>query len=127
MGALPDCSADTASLPPIYKETVATYCAIKPGGPGAVTVLIRPEIKSGYETRKGGFPDGINMLMHLKDMKVLLATEYKQGQPIYRVFKESGQEISVTQSGHPLNPDTCKECHTGYSSYCVEGQCGIQQ
>jgi hypothetical protein len=127
IGALPDCSADVSALPAIYQETVATYCAVREGGPGKVSVLVRPSEEQKYARRQGGFAPGINMLLHLEDMKLLFATEYTSSGPQYHVFKETGEEIRLDQPGHPLNPQACMTCHTGYSSYCVEGQCGIKQ
>lgn len=127
IGALPDCEADVSSLPPIYQETVATYCSVKPGGPGKVNILIDPAVEKVYAARKGGYQDGVNLLLHLVDMKLLFATEHVGGQPKYRIFKETGEEVVIDQAGHPLHADTCATCHTGYSAYCVEGQCGIQQ
>lgn len=125
IGALPGCEADVSKLPPIYQETVATYCAVKPGGPGKVAVLVRPSQKTIYKQRKGGYSDGINLLLHLKDMKILFATEHTQSGPQYHVFKESGEPITIDQADHPLSSNTCLTCHTGYSAYCVDGQCGI--
>jgi hypothetical protein len=127
IGALPDCAADVSSLPPIYQETVATYCAVREGGPGKVAVLVRPALEQTYARRQGGFTPGINMLLHLQDMKLLFATEYTSAGPRYHVFKESGEEIRIEQTGHPLHPQTCETCHTGYSSYCVDGQCGTSK
>lgn len=126
VGAIPDCNADVSSLPPIYQETVATYCSVKPGGPGKVSVLVRPSMFEAYKKRQGGYADGINLLLHLEDMQLFFATEYKNGSPSYAVFKESGEAVKV-DAGHPLSPETCLECHTGYSAYCVSGQCGSQQ
>lgn len=126
VGAIPDCDADVSSLPPIYQETVATYCPVKPGGPGKVSVRVRPAAFALYQKRQGGFPDGINLLLHLQDMQLIFATEHKGGQASYAVFKENGEKVSV-EAGHVLSPEKCLECHTGYSAYCVEGQCGAQQ
>lgn len=127
IGALPGCDADVSTLPLIYQETVSTYCAVKPGGPGKVAVMVRPEVKDTYKQRSGNYADGVNLLLHLKDMSVLFATEHKAGQPVYHLFKESGEKIIIDQPGHPLNKDTCIECHTGFSSYCVAGQCGLER
>jgi hypothetical protein len=126
IGALPDCDANVSSLPPIYQETVATYCSVKPGGPGKVAILVNPAAFDAYQKRHGQFPDGVNMLLHLQDMKVLFATYYSQGKPGYAVFSETGERIQV-EGNHPLASDTCLQCHTGYGAYCVYGQCGIHQ
>lgn len=127
IGALPDCAANVSSLPPIYQETVATYCAVREGGPGKVAILVRPSQDDIYAKRQGGFAPGINTLLHLQDMKLLFATEFTSAGPQYHVFKESGEEIRIDQPGHPLHAQTCETCHTGYSAYCVAGQCGIKK
>lgn len=122
IGALPGCDADVGTLPLIYQETVATYCNVRQGGPGAVAVLVNPAVKSIYEARVGKFPDGPAMILHLKDMKVLFVTGHKDGQAQYGVYTEEGKDISA-ESG-PLAMETCRACHTGYTAFCVEGQCG---
>lgn len=126
VGAIPDCAADVSSLPPIYQETVATYCSVKPGGPGKVSVLVRPSMFDTYKKRQGGFSDGIQMLLHLEDMQLFFATEFKNGQPVYSVYKQTGELVKV-EAGHVLASEKCMECHTGYSAYCVAGQCGTHQ
>lgn len=126
VGAIPDCTANVSSLPPIYQETVATYCGVKAGGPGKVSVLVRPAAMDTYKKRQGGYADGINLLLHLEDMQLFFATDYKDGKPNYAVYKETGEQVKVA-AGHVLSSEKCVECHTGYSAYCVAGQCGIQQ
>lgn len=126
IGALPDCSADVSSLPAIYQETVATYCAVKPGGPGAVEILVSPTAKEAFKKRDGNFPDGASMILHLKDLKVLFVTTYKGNKPLYSVYTEDGQDAAnVVGSG--LNPQDCRTCHTGYAAFCLNGQCATQK
>ena len=125
IGALPDCSADVSKLPPIYQKTVETYCGIKPGGPGKVAVLVKPSALKSYETRNGKFPDGSNMILHLKDMKVLFVTAHKDGKPNYAIFTEEGK--NVTGSAPSLTAETCTSCHTGYQAFCKSGQCGTKK
>lgn len=122
IGALPGCDANVSSLPPIYQETVATYCNVKQGGPGKVAVLVNPAAKAGYDARNGKMPEGPAMILHLKEMKVLFVTGYKGGKAQYGIYTEDGKDIS-TASG-PLSVETCRTCHTGYTSFCVNGQCG---
>lgn len=122
IGALPGCEANVSTLPPIYQETVATYCSVRQGGPGKVAVLVNPASKSGYSARNGKFPDGPAMILHLKDMKVLFVTGYKGGKAQYGVYTEDGKDISAASG--PLSTQTCRTCHTGYTSFCVNGQCG---
>jgi len=122
IGAIPGCDADVSTLPPIYQETVATYCAVKQGGPGKIAILVNPDAISSYKERNGKFGNGVNMLLYLKDMKLLFATFYQNGKPGYAVFTEEGKEI--TPPNGPLSSETCINCHTGYQAFCVNGQCG---
>ena len=126
IGALPGCDADVSSLPPIYQETVATYCAVKPGGPGAVEILVSKSAEAPYAKRDGKFPDGATTILHLKDLKVLFVTTYKGGKPLYSVYTENGQD-AAGKPGSGLNPNDCRKCHTGYSAFCVNGQCATEQ
>lgn len=122
IGALPGCDADVSTLPPIYQQTVAVYCAIKPGGPGAVDVLVKPSALDAYKARNGKFSDGSVMILHLKDLKVLFVTGYKGGEAVYGVFTEDGKDAAAPEGG--LSPKECRNCHTGYSAFCTNGQCG---
>lgn len=125
IGAIPGCDADVSALPPIYQETVATYCNVKPGGPGKVEILVRPSDMAAYKARNGKFPDGPSMILHLKDMKVLMVTGYKGGQPQYGTFSEDGKDMTAPKGG--LASDTCRTCHSGFTAFCVNGQCGKAQ
>ena len=125
IGALPDCSADVSKLPPIYQKTVETYCSVKPGGPGKVGVLVKPSVAKEYAARSGQYPDSSNLILHLKDMKVLFVTGYKNGSPAYGVFTEAGKDI--TAASGPLAAQTCTTCHTGYQAFCKVGQCGTKK
>jgi hypothetical protein len=120
IGALPDCDADVSSLPAIYQETVAMYCAVKPGGPGAVAVLASDA--SAFKGRSGTYKDGTVYILHLKDLKVLFVTEWKNNKPLYGIWTEDGKDAAnVVGSG--LNPQDCRTCHTGYGAFCINGQC----
>jgi len=122
IGALPDCNADVSSLPAIYRETVATYCAVKPGGPGKVSVKVKPSAVGSFKARGKNHKDGASMILHLKDLKVLFVTEWKNNKPLYGVWTESGQD-AANKSGSGLNPADCRACHTGYQAFCLNGQC----
>ena len=122
IGALPDCNADVSSLPEIYQETVAMYCAVKPGGPGAVAILVNSTAKGAFTKRDGKFPDGSSMILHLKDLKVLFVTTYKGNKPLYSIYTEDGQDAANVE-GSGLNPNDCRTCHTGYGAFCLNGQC----
>ncbi|MFT5836214.1 MAG: hypothetical protein ACI9RG_001108 [Sulfurimonas sp.] len=122
IGALPDCNADVSSLPAIYQETVATYCAVKPGGPGAVAILVSKSAKEAFTKRDGNYPDGAEMILHLKDLKILFVTTYKDNKPLYSIYTEDGQD-AANAPGSGLNPNDCRTCHTGYTAFCLNGQC----
>jgi len=126
IGALPDCNADVSSLPSIYQETVATYCAVKPGGPGAVAILVGPSAKDAFAKRNGTYPDGATLILHLKDLKVLFVTTYKGNKPLYSIYTEDGQD-AANAPGSGLNPNDCRTCHTGYGAFCLNGQCATKQ
>ena len=123
IGALPGCDADVSSLPPIYQETVETYCGVRPEGPGAVAVLVEPSKTKNYEAKDGNMADGASIILHLKDMGVLFVTGHKQGEAVYSVFKEDGTDITATDPSSPLSVETCATCHSGYEAFCVKGQC----
>jgi len=122
IGALPDCNADVSTIPAIYQETIATYCAVKPGGPGAVAILVGPKAKAPFMKRDGNFPDGATMILHLKDLKVLFITTYKENKPLYSIYTEDGTD-AANVPGSGLNPADCRTCHTGYGAFCLNGQC----
>jgi hypothetical protein len=124
-GALPDCNANVSSMPPIYQETVKVYCGVRKGGPGKVAILVRPEAMKAYSVRDGKFPEGANMILHLKDMKAIFLTTHNGGKPTYSVHTEDGKD--VTAANGPLAASTCVTCHTGYQSFCVNGQCGAKK
>jgi len=124
IGALPGCDADVSYMPQIYQDTVATYCAVKPGGPGKVEVLVKPEAARAYKAKDGRFADGSNFVLHLVDLRVLFVTGHEGGSAKYGVFTEDGQD--VTAASGPLAIDTCRTCHTGYTAFCVGGQCGSE-
>lgn len=122
IGALPGCEADVSSFPPIYQETVETYCAVRPEGPGAVAILVKPDVEASYKTRNGKQSDGSNMILHLKDLHLLFVTGYKDGVPVYSVFKEDGTD--ATGADGILSANACRVCHSGYEAFCTNGQCG---
>jgi hypothetical protein len=125
IGALPGCDANVSSLPPIYQETVKIYCGTRPGGPGKVAILVRPDAMKAYAARNGLFPDGANLILHLKDMKAIFLTSHKGGKPFYSVHTEDGKD--VTAPSGPLAAATCNTCHSGYQAFCKGGQCGTKK
>ncbi|USF87127.1 hypothetical protein [Candidatus Endoriftia persephonae] len=127
IGALPGCDADVSALPPIYQETVETYCAVRPQGPGAVAVLVRPDSVAAYKLRNGGMGDGANMILHLKELQLLFISGHKAGAVSYGVFKEDGSDVTDANPDAPLGVNTCRVCHSGYEAFCVQGQCGTHK
>lgn len=127
IGALPGCDADVSSLPPIYQETVETYCAVRPEGPGAVAVLVKPDVVSAFTARSGNYPDGTNLILHLKELQLLFVTGYSGGNAQYGVFKEDGTDVTDANTDGILGVNTCRVCHTGYAAFCVNGQCASAQ
>ncbi len=125
-GALPGCDADVSSLPKVYQETVATYCAVKEGGPGAVEILVSPSALETYKARDGKFQDGDTMILHLKELQVLFVTSYKGQKPLYGVYDASGKDVASAE-GSGLHPNDCRTCHTGYEAFGVNGQMGSFQ
>ena len=126
IGALPDCNADVSSLPLIYQETVSTYCAVKPGGPGAVAILVNKIGEESFTKRNGNYPDDAVFILHLKDLKVLFVTTYKDNKPLYSIYTEDGTDAS-NAVGSGLNPNDCRTCHTGYGAFCLNGQCATKK
>jgi len=122
VGAIPGCDADVSGFPPIYQETVATYCNVKQGGPGKVAILVNPADLANYKARNGHFSNGTNMILHLLDMKVLFVTGHSGGNVAYGVFTEDGKDLGA--SSGPLDLGKCRLCHTGYQAFCLNGQCG---
>lgn len=124
IGALPGCNADVSSLPAIYQETVSMYCAVKPGGPGAVEILVSD--KKAFKARTGKYKDDTFFILHLKELKVLFVTQWKDNKPLYGIYTHSGQD-AANVLGSGLNPQDCKQCHTGYQAFCINGQCATLQ
>ncbi|RUM65007.1 MAG: hypothetical protein DSZ03_03360 [Sulfurimonas sp.] len=122
-GALPGCDADVSSLPKVYQETVATYCAVKEGGPGAVEILVSPSALATYKARNGTFQDGDTLILHLKELQVLFVTSYKDHKPLYGVYDETGKDVASAE-GSGLHPNDCRTCHTGYEAFGINGQMG---
>ena len=125
VAALPSCEADVALLPPIYQKVVETYCVLKLNGPGKVDVLVNPAVLKSYEARDGNMPDGVNMILRFRGVRLLLVTAHQGGKPVYTVYNEDGK--NVTQPSGPLAVETCVSCHTAYQSYCKNGQCGSKK
>jgi len=123
IGALPGCDADISTLPPIYQETVETYCGVRPEGPGAVAILVKPSALESYKKKDGKMADGANLVLQLKDLGLLFVTGHKAGKAMYSVFKEDGTDITAADDTSPLSAKVCRTCHSGYQAFCTGGQC----
>ena len=120
---IPNCDADISNLAPIYQEMIYTYCEI---GSGVVEILISPKAKQSFSRRDGKYPDGAELILHLKAIKTLFVTTFKDNKPFYSIYKEDGSDVS-SSAGTGLNPNDCRSCHTGYSAFCLNGQCATQE
>ena len=123
VGNIPSCDVDVSDMPPIYQETVAIYCSATSKGAGDVEILVNDMAKRSYAKRDGSYPNGSVMILHLKSLKTLFVTSYKNNKPYYGIYTEKGKDISSTV-GSGFNPHDCRTCHTGYGAFCLNGQCG---
>ncbi|GAB1264385.1 hypothetical protein NBRC116493_12330 [Aurantivibrio infirmus] len=123
IGGLPGCDADVSSLPPIYQETVETYCNVRPEGPGEALVLVKPAEVENFKSKNGKMKDGPAMVLHFTELKILFVTGHKKGEPTYGVFTEDGSDITAKNPSAALGTATCRTCHTGYKAFCASGQC----
>lgn len=121
--SIPKCDADISNLAPIYQEMIYTYCE---KGNGDVSIFTTPNAREAFISRDGVYPDGAQLVLHLKKMKTLFVTTYKDNKPFYSIYKENGSEIS-SPTGTGFNPNDCRSCHTGYSAFCLNGQCATQK
>ncbi len=121
--SIPKCDADISDLSPIYQEMVYTYCN---KGSGEISIFVSPNAKKSFTDREGVYPDGAQLILHLKDQKILFVTTYKNNKPFYSIYKEDGSDVS-TATGTGFNPNDCRSCHTGYSAFCLNGQCATQK
>lgn len=127
LNALPSCDGENIAVsqfPQIYQKVVELYCGLKANGPGRVDVLVNPAAQQSYDARDGKMPDGTNMILRFDAVKLLLVTAHKGGKPSYAVFTEAGEKVVTTG---PLAVETCQTCHTGFQSFCKNGQCGSKQ
>lgn len=126
LNSLPSCDGENAAVsqfPQIYQKVVEVYCGLRANGPGHVDILVNPAVQKNYDARDGKMPDGVNMVLRFDGAKLLLVTEHKGGKPYYATYTEDGKRIN----DGPLSSETCQSCHTGYQSFCKNGQCGSRQ
>jgi hypothetical protein len=99
----------------------------KKDGPGKVAILIDKDSQNTYDERTGKFTQETSVILWLKELKVLFVTQYNDKQEaIYGVYSEDGRDLSGEfDSG--FHPEDCRTCHTGYSTFCINGQCGTSK
>ena len=108
----PECGVNVlgAGGDDILQATVDTYCAVKPGG---YVAYINPKMHSTYKKfkRGGKYPDGKLSVIVFK-AGIAFTTDIKDGKPVMdAVSVKDGKSIASKDKGHPLNPETCFNCH----------------
>ncbi|MGK7344282.1 MAG: hypothetical protein ACNS63_00550 [Candidatus Nitrospinota bacterium M3_3B_026] len=123
-GPMPDCGVNVLPLggDDILQATVDLYCGLKPG---SYKSYINPKKMKMYNIRGKKYPDGKTGVLVFKKIGVAFTTDHKNGKPIYDVVKiEDGSSVASKEPGHPLNPQTCADCHASYDGACRGGVCG---
>ena len=64
------------------------------------------------------------MILHLKELGLLFVTGHAGGEAKYAVYKEDGTDLTDPDPDSILGVNTCRNCHSGYEAFCVNGQCG---
>ena len=123
-GLVPPCGINVLPLggDDILQATVDTYCAVKPG---QYYSFINPAVMKIYKERGDKYPDGKTGILEFKDIGVAFTTDHKGGKPIYDVVSlKDGKSAASKDKGHPLNPETCANCHAGFKGVCKGYICG---
>ena len=112
LSIFPECGVSVLSVgDDVLQATVDTYCSVKPGG---YEVYLNPTLQDKYKKFKRGtdkYPDGKLAVIAFK-AGIAFTTEIKDGKPIMDVISlKDGKSIASKDKGHPLNPDTCFNCH----------------
>ncbi|MDH4099579.1 MAG: hypothetical protein OEV28_03260 [Nitrospirota bacterium] len=119
-GVVPPCGVNVLPLggDDILQATVDTYCGLNPG---KYRSFINPAVKKIYDSNGTKYPDGITAILELKDIKAAFVTSHKGGKPVYDAISlETGKSIASKDKGHPLNPETCANCHASYNKACIK-------
>lgn len=108
----PECGVNVlgAGGDDVLQETVDLYCGVKPGG---YVAYINPAQYDTYKNfkRGGKYPDGKLSVIVFK-AGIAFTTDIKDGKPIMDVVSvKDGKSIASKDKGHPLNPETCFNCH----------------
>jgi hypothetical protein len=118
-GIVPPCGTNVLPLggDEILQATVDTYCAVKPG---KYESYINPAVMKIYKAKGKNYPDGKTAVLEFKEIGVAFTTDHKDGKPIYDVVSlKDGKSVASSEKGHPLNPETCANCHAGHNNICV--------
>ncbi len=107
----PECGVNVlgAGGDDILQATVDTYCGVKPGG---YVAYINPKVMDIYKKKGKKYPDGPVGVLVFKKIGAAFTTDIKDGKPIMDVKAiADGKSIASKDKGHPLNPETCFNCH----------------
>lgn len=118
-GIVPPCGTNVLPLggDEILQATVDTYCAVKPG---KYESYINPAVMKIYKAKGNKYPDGQVGVLEFKEIGVAFTTDIKDGKPVYGVVTlKDGKSAASTEKGHPLNPETCANCHAAHNNICV--------
>ncbi len=124
VGQFPPCGTNVIALglDEILQGTVDTYCGLDPGH---YETWINPAKMDTYRARGTTYADGPTGVLVLPKLGVAFTTAHKSGNPIYdAITVADGKSIASSESGHPLNPETCSNCHATYDGVCVGFVCG---
>lgn len=123
-GQFPPCETNVLALglDEILQATVDTYCGLDPG---SYESRINPAVMDLYEARADSYPDGMNSILLLPELGVGFTTAFKDGKPVFDVIlMADGKSIKSAEEDHPLNPQTCFNCHDGFDGACQGYVCG---
>ncbi len=112
LGIFPECGVNVLAVgDDVLQATVDTYCGVKPGG---YEVYLNPAVMDKYKKFKRGtdkYPDGKLAVIVFK-AGIAFTTDIKDGKPIMDAISlKDGASIASKDAGHPLNPQTCFNCH----------------
>ncbi len=124
LNIFPDCGVSVLGVggDDVLQATVDTYCSVKPGG---YKVYLNPKLQKQYKTFNRGkdkYPDG-KLAVAVFNAGIAFTTDIKDGKPIMDAISlKDGKSIASKDKGHPLNPETCFNCHENVQ----EGVCRKQ-
>jgi len=123
-GIIPPCGINVIPLggDDILQATVDVYCAMKPG---RYESFINPAVIKVYNEKGSKYPDGKTAVLVFKEIGATFTIDHKDGKPGYDVIAiKDGKSIASKEKGHPLNPETCANCHSGFKGVCPGYICG---